>query len=87
MSYAVEITPAALRQLRKIDGSDQVKIVAAIDRLALQPRPAGVRALSGQPGLLRIRIGDYRVVYAINDGKLVVTVVAAAHRRAIYRDL
>lgn len=87
MPYAIEVTPGALRQLRKIDGTDRARIVAAIDRLAHQPRPACVRALTGHSGLLRIRVGDYRVVYSVNDGKLVVTIVAAAHRRAIYRDL
>ena len=87
MPYAIEVTPAALRQLRKIDGSDQARIIAAIDRLAHQPRPAGIRALTGHPGLLRIRVGDYRVVYSVDDGRLVVTIIAAAHRRAIYRDL
>jgi mRNA interferase RelE/StbE len=87
MAYAIEVAPAALRQLRKIDGTDRVRVIAAIDRLANQPRPAGVRALTGHPGLLRIRVGDYRVVYSVDDGKLVVTIIAAAHRRAIYRDL
>jgi mRNA interferase RelE/StbE len=87
MPYAIEVAPAALRKLRKIDGTDRVRIIAAIDRLAHQPRPAGVRALTGHPGLLRIRVGDYRVVYSVDDGRLVVTIIAAAHRRAINRDL
>jgi mRNA interferase RelE/StbE len=87
MPYAIEVAPAALRQLGKIDRADRARIISAIDRLAHQPRPAGVRALTGHPGLLRIRVGDYRVVYSVDDGKLVVTIIAAAHRRAIYRDL
>jgi mRNA interferase RelE/StbE len=87
MPYAIEVVPAALRQLRKIDGTDRVRIFAAIDRLAHQPRPAGARALTGHPGLLRIRVGHYRVVYSVDDGKLIVTIIAAADRRAIYRDL
>jgi mRNA interferase RelE/StbE len=87
MPYAIEVAPAALRQIRKIDTNDRNKITAAIDRLAHQPRPAGARALTGHPGLLRIRVGDYRVVYTVDDGKLVVVIVAAAHRRSIYREI
>lgn len=86
-AYKVEISPAAARQLRKLDGVVRRRVVTAIDRLAAEPRPAGVKALAGHPGLLRLRIGDYRIVYTVHDGQLVVVVIAAAHRRAIYRDL
>ena len=85
--WKVELTPAAVRQLRKLDGSVRRRIVTAIDRLAVTPRPAGVKALTDHPGLLRIRTGDYRVVYTLRDEQLVVLVIAAAHRREIYRDL
>jgi mRNA interferase RelE/StbE len=87
MPYPIEVAPAAPRRLRKIHANERNKVTAAIDRLAHQPRPAGARALTGHPGLLRIRVGDYRVVYTVDDGKLVVVIVAAAHRRSIYRDI
>ena len=86
-AWKVELTPAAIRQLRKLDGSARRRIVTAIDRLAITPRPAGVKALTDHSGLLRIRIGDYRVVYILRDEQLVVLIIAAAHRREIYRDL
>jgi mRNA interferase RelE/StbE len=55
-------------------------------RLTVTPRPAGVKALAGHADLLRIRVGDYRVVYTVRDEQLVVLVIAAAHRRELYRD-
>ena len=85
--WKIELTPGAVRQLRKLDGTVRRRIANAIDRLAVTPRPAGVKALTGDPGLLRIRVGDYRVVYTVRDEQLVVLVIAAAHRREIYREL
>jgi len=85
--YKIGISSAAARQLRKLDGVVRRRLFTAIDRLAVEPRPAGVKALAGHPGLLRLRIGDYRIVYAVHNGQLVVVVIAAAHRREIYRDL
>ena len=85
--WKIELTAAAVRQLRKLDGMVRRRIVTAIDRLAVTPRPVGVKALTGHPGLLRIRVGDYRVVYIVRDEQLVVLVIAAAHRRETYRDL
>lgn len=85
--WKIELTPAAVRQLRKLDGMVRRRIVTAIDRLTVTPRPAGVKALTGHADLLRIRVGDYRIVYTVRDEQLVVLVIAAAHRREIYRDL
>ncbi|HEX5543301.1 MAG TPA: type II toxin-antitoxin system RelE/ParE family toxin [Micromonospora sp.] len=86
-AYKIEISPAAARQLRKLDGIVQRRVLTVIDRLAVEPRPAGVKALVGHPNLLRLRVGDYRIVYTVHDGQLVVVVIAAAHRREICRDL
>jgi mRNA interferase RelE/StbE len=86
-AWKLELTPAVVRQLRKLDGSVRRRIVAAIDRLLVTQRPPGVKALIGHPGMLRIRVGDYRVVYTVRDEQLVVLVIAAAHRSAIYQDL
>lgn len=64
----------------------KVRIGRALDGLAQQPRPAGAQLLSGSTGpTWRIRVGDYRVLYEIHDDELVVLVVAAGHRREIYR--
>lgn len=56
--------------------------------MAADPRPAGVRALSGQPaGTMRLRVGDFRVVYVIEDEEIRILVVRVAHRREVYRGL
>jgi mRNA interferase RelE/StbE len=62
--------------------SDRVR--AAVDALASEPRPAGCTKLAGRDDY-RIRAGDYRVVYAVDDGERVVIVARIAHRREVYR--
>ncbi|MQA13348.1 MAG: type II toxin-antitoxin system RelE/ParE family toxin [Pseudonocardiaceae bacterium] len=61
------------------------RLQAAIDRLAEEPRPAGVVALRSRPGHLRLRVGDWRVVYRVEDDTLVVIVVDLGHRRETYQ--
>jgi mRNA interferase RelE/StbE len=85
MPYQVAILPVALRQLRALDPSVRARIRARIDALAHDPRPHGVKALQGDPGTLRLRVGDYRVLYRVEDKQLVVLVVTVAHRREAYR--
>lgn len=83
--YAVELTPAAARSLRKLDGTARKRILGALKLLRETPRPPAMKALTGRPGYLRVRTGDYRIVYTIDDGRLLVLVVAVGHRREIYR--
>ena len=83
--YRIEIARDALRTLSKLDKSARRRIEAAIDRLADDPRPAGVLAVKSMPGHLRLRVGDYRVIYEVQDHRLVVLIVELGHRREIYR--
>ena len=84
MSYRIEVAPAAVRQLRKLDRGAQRRVQAAIELLAREPRPNGAKKLAGGDGEWRVRTGDYRVVYQIHDNVLLVLVVAVGHRRDIY---
>ena len=87
-SYGIEWAGTALRELRKLDKQTARRVLRAVTGLAADPRPAGVRALSGQPaGTLRLRVGDYRVVYVIQYEQIRVLVVRVAHRREVYRGL
>ena len=61
------------------------RIRAAAEALLVNPRPAGATMLTGVHGVMRIRVGDYRILYTIDEGKLVVLVVDAGHRRDIYQ--
>lgn len=86
MAYEIEWTTAALRELRKLDRQTGRRVVLSVTALADDPRPPGSRALVGQPtGVMRIRIGDHRVIYQVEDTKVLVTVVRVAHRREVYR--
>ncbi len=82
-SYRVEVRPAAVRALRKLDPDIRPRIQGAIAMLAKDPRPPAVRALRGRPGF-RVRVGDYRIIYTIADEVLLVVVVALGHRREVY---
>ncbi len=82
--YRIEFRPAALRELRKIDRSAQPRIQGAIALLAQDPRPPASRPLRGREGY-RLRVGDYRIIYTIDDGVLMIVFVTIGHRREAYR--
>ena len=82
--YALTFRPAALRALRKLDRQIAERIKAATEALRDDPRPPGAKMLTGSHGLWRIRIGDYRIVYTIDDQQRLVRVAAAGHRRDVY---
>lgn len=87
MSYTIDISRDAFRSLAKLDKPIRRRIQTAIDDLRTTPRPPGVTALRGLPGAFRIRVGAYRVVYTIDDSRLLVLIVDLGHRSEIYRDL
>lgn len=84
MTHRIEFTKAAARQIRKLPASVGRRVLAKIESLQDDPRPPGARKLVGEDGAWRVRVGDYRVIYEILDKNLVVTIVAAGHRREIY---
>lgn len=85
MTYRIELAPAAARQLRKLDPTARRRVQAAIELLVEEPRPRGANKLVGGGGEWRVRTGDYRIVYEIHDGRLLVLVIAVAHRRDVYQ--
>lgn len=85
MSCSVSLTPAARRQLRKLDPQARRRVQAAIDLLGDDPRPPAATQLVGGAREWRVRTGDYRIVYEIHDGELLVLVVGLGHRRDVYR--
>ena len=82
--YSVIIERNALKSLSKIPNKDAKKIESAISDLAEDPRPIGYIQLKGQSGF-RIRVGNYRVIYEINDGELMILVVEIGNRKEIYK--
>jgi len=85
VTYAIEVLPAAERALRKVHPEIRARIRGAVLKLATDPRPPGARALKDRPGYLRVRVGDYRILYTVEDDVLKVIVVRLGHRRDIYR--
>lgn len=81
--YALTFRPAAARDLRKLPRSVATRIRAALDDLRENPRAHGVQPLTGRPGLWRVRAGDYRAVYKIQDDELVILVVRGAPSRGL----
>jgi mRNA interferase RelE/StbE len=82
--YALDIKPSARKELENLSDTLIARLVPKIDGLATDPRPSGCRKLHGYQDLWRIRVGDYRVVYIIDDGRKMVSVTRVAHRRDVY---
>jgi len=85
MTYQVALAPAAARELRKFDPQVRRRLQAAIELLATEPRPPAATRLVGGAGEWRVRTGDYRIVYEIEEERLLVLVLSAGHRREIYQ--
>ena len=85
MVYQVTILPSALRALQRLDRPARERILAKIALLSDNPRPAQSKILKGDEPYYRLRVGDYRVIYKIEDEFLVVLVVRIGHRKEIYR--
>lgn len=81
--YRIELRPAAVRALRKLDPPIRRRVQGVIALLAQDPHPPTARALKGRPGL-RARVGDYRIIYTVQDDVLLVVVVTLGHRRDVY---
>ena len=86
MTYRVLFEASAARALARAPTTMRRRLTGAIELLSIDPRPPGAVMLrGGDRGRWRVRVGDYRIVYAIEDGDLVVLVLRIAHRREVYR--
>ncbi len=86
MVYTIKMSSAARRQLRKLDRPTQRRVAQRINGLADDPRPSGVVKLTDvTPPVYRVREGQYRILYNINDNQLIVLVLRISHRSEAYR--
>lgn len=83
-NYEVALVSSAERELGKLPDSTLARVMRQLEKLAVNPRPSGCRKLSGGVGEWRIRVGDYRVIYTIDDTKLRVEVTRIRHRSEVY---
>ena len=83
-NYEMQIKPSAVKEIEKLPRKDRPKIVQRIRALAVNPRPHGCEKLSAEEKY-RVRQGDYRVVYSVDDNERSILVVKVGHRREVYR--
>jgi mRNA interferase RelE/StbE len=84
-TYRVEVSATAERQIRKLSRDEQIRVVRTIQRLSVDPRPAGCRKLSGSDDVFRVRVGRFRILYSLEDRRLVVIVLKVGDRKDVYR--
>jgi mRNA interferase RelE/StbE len=83
-SYNIEWKHSAARELRKLPREAISRILQAVEQLATEPYPHGVRKLIGSERTYRIRVGDYRVVYNVVSSTFIIQIVRVGHRREVY---
>jgi mRNA interferase RelE/StbE len=84
MAYSVGVERRAQKQIARLSTVMQDRVETALQALAEEPRPPGCRRLTNRGGW-RIRVGDYRVIYEVDDDQLTVTILLIGHRRDVYR--
>ena len=85
--YSISFARSARKELERLPDDVANRVLAKIEALAEIPRPAGIIKLHGQKNLWRLRVGDYRVVYSVDDSSKEVDVSVIRHRRDVYRGL
>jgi mRNA interferase RelE/StbE len=86
ITYRVLFESRAEKHLARIDPVIRRRIAKAIDALCTDPEPAGCNPLKGMPGVMRLRVGDYRIVYVVARDQQVIDVIDIDHRKDIYRN-
>lgn len=87
MSYRIEVKKSAAKTLKKIPKADRKRIVDKIDNLAKSPPNPDITKMKGNNPFYKVRIGDYRIVYEIQDEVLLILIIKIGHRKDIYRNL
>jgi len=85
MSYRVTLTATAVKERKRIDPVVRNRIDQVLIVLQSEPRPSGVKKLSGRQQEWRVRVGDYRILFEIDDDEQLITIWRIAHRRDVYR--
>lgn len=84
MPYSLQIKQSAFKEIQRVPKPDRQRIIAAIDKLTENPH-VGKLLKGDYAGLRRIRVSDYRVIYEINEGQVLILVLHVAHRKHVYR--
>jgi mRNA interferase RelE/StbE len=84
IGYRIEVTPRAQKDLKALPKRERRRVAEQIDALTTDPRPTGCKKLKGREDFYRIRVGDYRVIYQIEDEILLILIVRVGDRKEIY---
>ena len=83
-AYSVVVSRPAQKDIRSLDQTTRNRVLQALRHLAAEPRPHACRKLVTEENLWRVRVGDYRVIYSIDDGARIVQVIGVRHRSKAY---
>ena len=83
--YSIEVSATAERQIKKLTKRDQHRVINVIKQLGAEPRPRGCRKLRAYDDIYRVRTGVFRILYSVEDDRLLVLVLKVGHRKGIYR--
>jgi mRNA interferase RelE/StbE len=86
-AYSTDIRPSVRRTMRRLEPGVRRAVAKTIDALASEPRPSGARALTGHRPYLRVRTGDYRIIFTVDDSARTITIAVVGHRREVYQNL
>lgn len=84
-SYRVEVSATAEKQIRRLEREDQLRVLRAVRDLGVDPRPRGCRKLRGWEDVFRIRVGTFRILYSVEDERVLVIILKVGRRKDIYR--
>ncbi len=87
MAYSIEFRPAVLKSLKRFPKKDLVRIKKRIEDLEVNPPDPEVTKLKGNNSFHKIRSGDYRIIYQIQEKRLVILIVKIGHQRDVYRNM
>jgi mRNA interferase RelE/StbE len=83
--YSIEVSATAERQIKKLTKRDQHRVINVIKQLRVEPRPRGCRKLRAYDDIYRVRTGVFRILYSVEDDRLLVLVLKVGHRKGVYR--
>jgi mRNA interferase RelE/StbE len=84
-NYSIEVSATAEKQLRTLSQKDQISVLKRIQELSGEPRPNHSRKLRGHDNIYRVRVGNYRILYSIENKHLTIIILKVGHRRDVYR--